>query len=318
MAEPKAKKITTRSYLTWSSEMDTALLSVLVEHHNNGDHAQNGWKPHVYHACIKHVKEKCNIDITKDNIVGRIKTFDKQYEIITRMLAQSGFGWDWEKNMVMVESDEVWDRYVEANKDARGYRTKVDNIVGRIKTFDKQYEIITRMLAQSGFGWDWEKNMVMVESDEVWDRYVEANKDARGYRTKVVKNWESIVTIYSKDHATGAGARTGAESVQELDSQVVEESHEVPTKRQRTGDAILSMIGKMSTSFDDAMKATEPLPMPKVTPPAEILVALEKVDGLEESDMITAYAKLIVNERLYEASMSLPKKFKKNYLLTLP
>lgn len=113
MAEPKAKKITTRSYLTWSSEMDTALLSVLVEHHNNGDHAQNGWKPHVYHACIKHVKEKCNIDITKDNIVGRIKTFDKQYEIITKMLAQSGFGWDWEKNMVMVESDEVWDRYVE-------------------------------------------------------------------------------------------------------------------------------------------------------------------------------------------------------------
>uniref|UniRef100_A0ACD5TD53 Uncharacterized protein n=1 Tax=Avena sativa TaxID=4498 RepID=A0ACD5TD53_AVESA len=238
--------------------MDTTLLSVLVEHHNNGDHAQNGWKPHVYHACIKHVKEKCNIDITKDNIVGRIKTFDKQYEIITRMLAQSGFGWDWEKNMVMVESDEVW------------------------------------------------------------DRYVEANKDVRGYRTKVVKNWESIVTIYSKDHATGAGARTGAESVQELDSQVVEESPEVPTKRQRTRDAILSMIGKMSTFFDDAMKATEPLPMPKVTFPAEILAALEKVDGLEESDMITAYAKLIINERLYEAFMSLPEKFKKNYLLTLP
>uniref|UniRef100_A0ACD6AJQ7 Uncharacterized protein n=1 Tax=Avena sativa TaxID=4498 RepID=A0ACD6AJQ7_AVESA len=109
MAEPKTKKITTRSYLTWSSEMDMALLSVLDEHHNNGDHAQNGWKPHVY----------------------------------------------------------------------------------------------------------------------------------------------------------------------------IEESPEVPTKRQRTGDAILSMIGKMSTSFDDAMKATEPLPMPKVTPPAEILAALEKVDGLE-------------------------------------
>uniref|UniRef100_A0ACD5VDS5 Uncharacterized protein n=1 Tax=Avena sativa TaxID=4498 RepID=A0ACD5VDS5_AVESA len=112
-------------------------------------------------------------------------------------------------------------------------------------------------------------------------------------------------------------ARTGAESVQELDSQVIEESPEVPTKRQHTGDAILSMIGKMSTSYDDAMKATEPLPMPKVTPPTEILAALEKVDGLEESDMITAYAKLIVNESLYEAFMSLPEKFK-NYLLTLP
>jgi hypothetical protein len=29
------------------------------------------------------------------------------------------------------------------------------------------------MLAQSGFGWDWDKNMVMVDSDEVWSRYVE-------------------------------------------------------------------------------------------------------------------------------------------------
>jgi hypothetical protein len=30
-----------RVYLTWTDEMDAALLVVLVEHHNNGDHAQN-------------------------------------------------------------------------------------------------------------------------------------------------------------------------------------------------------------------------------------------------------------------------------------
>jgi hypothetical protein len=55
----------------------------------------------------------CNVDITKDKIVGRIKTFDKHYEIISKMLAQSGFGWDSENNMVEVDSDEVWSRYVE-------------------------------------------------------------------------------------------------------------------------------------------------------------------------------------------------------------
>uniref|UniRef100_A0ACD5T921 Uncharacterized protein n=1 Tax=Avena sativa TaxID=4498 RepID=A0ACD5T921_AVESA len=91
MAEPKGKK-GTRNCLTWTPEMDTALLVVLVEHHNNGDHAQNGWKPHVYSACIRNVKEKCEVDISKENIVGRIKTFDKHYEIISKMLAQSGFG----------------------------------------------------------------------------------------------------------------------------------------------------------------------------------------------------------------------------------
>jgi len=36
MATTKGNK---RVYLTWTDEMDVALLAVLVEHHNNGDHA---------------------------------------------------------------------------------------------------------------------------------------------------------------------------------------------------------------------------------------------------------------------------------------
>jgi hypothetical protein len=50
--------------------MDTALLAVLVENHKNGEHSQNGWKPHVYNADIKNVCDKCNVDITKENILG--------------------------------------------------------------------------------------------------------------------------------------------------------------------------------------------------------------------------------------------------------
>jgi hypothetical protein len=99
---------------------------------------------------------------------------------------------------------------------------------------------------------------------------------------------------------------------------VPEESPEVPPKRQRTGDAILCMMGQMRTSFDEALKTTEPLSIPKVTPPSEILDALQKVPDLEDSDVLKAYGKLIVNERLFEAFMALPEKFKKPYLLSLP
>jgi hypothetical protein len=88
-------------------------LETTCDHHNRGDHAQNGWKPHVYNACIKHVKETCTIVINKDKIVARIKTFEKHYEVINKMLSHSGFGWDWDNNMVSVDSDEVWARYVE-------------------------------------------------------------------------------------------------------------------------------------------------------------------------------------------------------------
>jgi hypothetical protein len=43
----KPSKKFSMNYVQWSPEMDSALLGVLVEHHNNSDHAQNRWKPHV-------------------------------------------------------------------------------------------------------------------------------------------------------------------------------------------------------------------------------------------------------------------------------
>jgi hypothetical protein len=105
--------------------MDRALLDVLVEYHNNGDHAQNGWKSHVYKNAIKDVRNKCGMDVTKEKIVSRCKTFDKHYEIVSKILAQSGFGWDWEKNVLLLESDEVWDTYVVVRNRTLTYSTFV-------------------------------------------------------------------------------------------------------------------------------------------------------------------------------------------------
>ena len=62
---------------------------------------------------------------------------------------------------------------------------------------------------------------------------VHANVKAACYKNKEVKNWEAICTIYSKDHATGEGAMTGAESEAqpaELDVVDVEASPELPQK----------------------------------------------------------------------------------------
>ncbi|KAL5214073.1 hypothetical protein ABZP36_003225 [Zizania latifolia] len=104
-----------RNYITWTDEMDSALLEVLVEHHENGDHTQNGWKAHVYIAAIRNVREKCSIDINKDNVIARCKTFNKYYVIIIKMLSQSGFEWDWKNNKLSIDSDDVWAKYVEAS-----------------------------------------------------------------------------------------------------------------------------------------------------------------------------------------------------------
>ena len=133
-----------------------------------------------------------------------------------------------------------------------------------------------------------------------------------------MNNWESLSIIYSRDHATGGGARTGAECVQEpQNTPAAEETPEAPPKRQRTGDAIMCMMGEVKMTFQDALKSTEPLSMAKVTPPTEILDALKKVPNLEDSDMLRAYGKLIVNGRLVEALMALPEGLRKAWLLTL-
>ena len=104
-----------RGYVVWNDDMDKALLDTFVEHYNRGDKCQNGWKSHVYTAAIKNVREKCGVDITKDNIMSRSKIFDKHYYVISGMLASSGFGWDSIKNKISVDSDAVWEAYVEVN-----------------------------------------------------------------------------------------------------------------------------------------------------------------------------------------------------------
>ncbi|KAI4975639.1 hypothetical protein ZWY2020_049246 [Hordeum vulgare] len=152
----------------------------------------------------------------------------------------------------------------------------------------------------------------------------EANKDATFYMNKEVKNWEVISTIYSKDHVTSAGAKTGGECAQPQSSSVAqvgdddEETPEPPKKRPHAADAILSMVGELRCTFDEALKTTGALPPPKVTPPSEILAALEEIPYLEGDDLLRAYGKLRANERTFESLMELPQDLRKPWVLTLP
>jgi hypothetical protein len=139
-----------------------------------------------------------------------------------------------------------------------------------------------------------------------------------------VKNWQAISTIYSKDHATGAGAKTGGECAQVGSSSVAqveeddEETPEAPKKRPHTADAIMSMVGELRCTFEDALKTTVALPPPKVTPPSEILAELKKIPTMEGTDLLVAYGKLTANERTFESLMALPMEMRKPWLLTLP
>jgi hypothetical protein len=84
----------------------------------------------------------------------------------------------------------------------------------------------------------------------------QGNKAATSYKKKVVKNWDNISAIYSKDHATGESAKTGVEAREGI-AEPNKVSPELPQKRQRTGEAILCMLGDMRTTFQEALKSTD-------------------------------------------------------------
>lgn len=49
------------------------------------------------------------------------------------------------------------------------------HIDSKIKFWRKQYNALQDMLNISGFGWDDEQKMVLVDSDDVWQNYVRVN-----------------------------------------------------------------------------------------------------------------------------------------------
>ncbi|KAI5012981.1 hypothetical protein ZWY2020_027935 [Hordeum vulgare] len=91
----------------------------------------------------------------------------------------------------------------------------------------------------------------------------------------------------------------------------IEASLELPPKRMRIGEAILCMLGDIKGTFEDALKSLEPPELPKVTFPLEILATNEMVPDMARPNMLRAYGKLILSERLFQALMQLSIEFRK-------
>jgi hypothetical protein len=77
------------------------------------------------------------------------------------------------------------------------------------------------------------------------------------------------------------------------------------------------MLGDLRTSFTEAIKSTEPLPMPEITPPSTILAALEDIHDFSKTDKLRAYGKLVRTERLFHALMELLLEYRKEWLQML-
>ncbi|RVW35304.1 hypothetical protein CK203_098689 [Vitis vinifera] len=60
------------------------------------------------------INKRFQLDLVKEHIRNRLKTWKKQYGILSELLEQSGFGWDETRNMVVAD-DSAWEDYIKAD-----------------------------------------------------------------------------------------------------------------------------------------------------------------------------------------------------------
>ena len=97
--------------MTWTPEIDKCLIEALVFQCHEGNKLDKGFKEVAYVAATKALKQEFNIEISKVNVINRMKTINKGHKDIDQMLSQSGFTFNYSIKKVEC-TDEMWDTYV--------------------------------------------------------------------------------------------------------------------------------------------------------------------------------------------------------------
>ncbi|XP_074588588.1 uncharacterized protein LOC141844431 [Curcuma longa] len=90
------------------------------------------------------------------------------------------------------------------------------HIESRYKLLKRQFHAISEMLNHSsGFGWN-DVEKCIIASKDVFDDWVKSHPGAIGLRNKEFPHFDDLMCVWGKDRATGAGAETPADAVEEI------------------------------------------------------------------------------------------------------
>ncbi|KAH1067116.1 hypothetical protein J1N35_032103 [Gossypium stocksii] len=112
--------------MQWTYEMDQCLSKVLAEQDKLGNKSKsdNKLRPAAYAVAVSALNKRFQLDLTKDHIRNRLKTWKKQYEILKGLLHHGDFEWDKTQTMVRANGS-AWNRYIKRNPDARSFRGRI-------------------------------------------------------------------------------------------------------------------------------------------------------------------------------------------------
>ncbi|GER32721.1 carboxypeptidase S1 homolog A, partial [Striga asiatica] len=189
------------------------------------------WKPQVLHAVVTYLNAKLHLNLTKDNIKNRLKSWKKHFNVVYDIQTnQSGFCWDEDRKMIVVTSDESssWAAYVEKIQQRRWVCMAGDslNITIAIKKLSK------------------------------------------GFRLLVKENWDDLVLLCGRDRATGQNVETFQEGSEAMDEDVGQDlapssdfiarartsssaDSNLEKKTKFKKDSLAEVVGVIATSFQE-------------------------------------------------------------------
>ncbi|KAI4328672.1 hypothetical protein L6164_021007 [Bauhinia variegata] len=83
------------------------------------------------------------------------------------------------------------------------------------------YAIVYDMLNQSGFGWNDETKMIIVDSDDMWNEYIKmsSHPNAKDYRNAQILLLDKLALAFVKERATSKGVVAPADVIEQLEEE---------------------------------------------------------------------------------------------------
>ncbi|XP_062019283.1 uncharacterized protein LOC133735861 isoform X3 [Rosa rugosa] len=209
------------------------------------------------------------------------------------------------------------------------------HIESKLKKLKKDYSIIYDMMNKSGFAWNDIKKCIEVDSNEVWETYLQHNKKAKGWRNKKYPLFDRLATIFGSDRATGDGAEVPADMMEEQsnnedDIGIGNDTSPMSMRQDSTGQSQVSQKKRKRNDEDKIMLALDKLfeesgkRMQAVTDAivkgdedrSDIAKELKKM-GLSVLDQIEAFKIILDKPQNISVFMSLDDEVRKVYVENL-
>ncbi|XP_027341993.1 uncharacterized protein LOC113854889 isoform X2 [Abrus precatorius] len=277
-------------HVTWTDEMDCCLTELLFNQVMLGNKLEKNFKTSAYIAAVTFLNEKFGLNLTKENIVSRLKKWKKQYGLLQEMLSHGRFEWDEEHKMV-VATDSEWDEYIKKHPDARHLRDRhIEN-----------YHELGMIVGNGQGSGNWSEN---------FERFDVNTAPTPNYE----EHAETPAQLLANEEMSHGNASDEVQGLSEQTRAKPSSSHsKQPSKRRRTSDVMLEMMNVMAADISriaDALSESN-----KKVCLEEVVEKVQNMPDFDDDLIIEGCEYLCFDEKRALMFLKLNERLRKKWLL---